>query len=461
MGRATRWLKNLFGIKKDKVQKEAPNSGGAGGAGHHQKEKKAANLGHSGRDNDGLCSNPNTIPPNITPAEAAWLRSFYSSGDSDKEQSKHAIAVAAATAAAADAAVAAAQAAVAVVRLTSQGRGNTLFGGSREKWAVTKIQTVFRGFLARKALRALKGLVKLQALVRGYLVRKQAAATLQSMQALIRAQANVRAQRTRGFLNSGQTFQPQNPARQSLESFDEGRQNSFHSRKLSGSFDSTNNSYNLIDESPKIVEIDTGRPKSRSRRSSLNPWVADSGVDDSNRHHHQTQSSPSCTCRNPPPPPPPPPRICVPDCRASQDSDWGLIVDDCRFSTAQSTPRFSHSCGSNPPVTPAKSVCVESLFRAGGPNYGNYPNYMANTQSFNAKLRSHSAPKQRPDPGTKRRLSLHEMMESRSSLSGVRMQRSCSQVQEVLSFKNAVIGKLGRSSEFVREQLYQQSYSQE
>ena len=38
--------------------------------------------------------------------------------------------------------------------------------------------------------------MKLQALVRGYLVRKQAAATLQSMQALVRAQASIRAARS-------------------------------------------------------------------------------------------------------------------------------------------------------------------------------------------------------------------------------------------------------------------------
>lgn len=121
LGRATRWLKGLFGIKRDRERKENPNS-------------------------RGLCHNPATIPPNISPAEAAWLQSFYS--ETEKEQNKHAIAVAAATAAAADAAVAAAQAAVAVVRLTSHGR-DTGFGGGHHghRLAAVKIQTVFRGYL--------------------------------------------------------------------------------------------------------------------------------------------------------------------------------------------------------------------------------------------------------------------------------------------------------------------------
>lgn len=37
--------------------------------------------------------------------------------------------------------------------------------------------------------------MKIQALVRGFLVRKQAAATLRSMEALVRAQASVKFQR--------------------------------------------------------------------------------------------------------------------------------------------------------------------------------------------------------------------------------------------------------------------------
>lgn len=72
---------------------------------------------------------------------------------------------------------------------------------------------------ARKALRALKGLVKIQALVRGYLVRKQATATLHGMQALIRAQATVKSKRAQArfpYHDFSGHSQPEFRARRSL-----------------------------------------------------------------------------------------------------------------------------------------------------------------------------------------------------------------------------------------------------
>lgn len=117
MGRVTRWLKGLFGTRKQK------DSG-------DRKDTNSSCVGRSRRD------------PTISPPD----KQIYIT-QSEEDQNKHAIAVAAATAAAADAAVAAAQAAVAVVKLTSQG---LLAGGGREVSAAIKIQSLFRGYLVNK-----------------------------------------------------------------------------------------------------------------------------------------------------------------------------------------------------------------------------------------------------------------------------------------------------------------------
>ncbi|KAL8113781.1 protein IQ-domain 26-like [Apium graveolens] len=386
MGRATRWLRGLLGMKKEKANVDISNSS-------DKKEKKrqsfAMILKESGFVDQTSVKNP--------ASNSNCSRSYTS--ESEKEQTKHAIAVAAATAAAADAAVAAAQAAMNVVRLTSQG-GGAISACGREKWAVIKIQAVFRGFLSRKALRALKGLVKLQALVRGYLVRKRAAATLYSMQALIRAQASVRSQRARRSFKRDQLCQPAFRHRMSMERLEE--RNEFHSKTSSASYDTK---YTAFDESPKTVEIDTFRPRSRSRRFVTSS--SDSGEDP----YFQSITSPAPSAN--------PARACIPDHRHLQEFDWSFIGNEYKASTAHSTPRFANSVYSNIPATPPKSIYGDSFFRP----YLNHPSYMANTQSFKAKVRSHSAPKQRPELGPKKKMSLSEMMASRSSFSGVKMQR--------------------------------------
>lgn len=48
---------------------------------------------------------------------------------------------------------------------------------------------------ARKALRALKGLVRLQAIIRGHAVRRQTIATLKRLQSIVNIQSEVCAQR--------------------------------------------------------------------------------------------------------------------------------------------------------------------------------------------------------------------------------------------------------------------------
>ncbi|KAJ0263082.1 IQ-domain 25 [Hirschfeldia incana] len=373
MGRATRWFRGLFRIKPSSCS-------GSGTISNRIDRSSLAGVS--------LCDSYETIPPNISEREAAWLRSFYAAGEEEIERRAHAVAVAAATAAAADAAVAAAKAAAAVVRLTGQGKSGPLgVGNSRENRAAMQIQCTFRGYLARKALRALKGVVKIQALVRGFLVRKQAAATLRSMEALVRAQATVKFQRAlRRIGNSA-------PARKSTERF-------------SGSSENRNNG----EETAKIVEVDTGiRPGHYRIRV---PVL--SGSDFLDNPFRRTLSSPLSGRV--------PPRLSMPK------TEW----EDCssKFPTAQSTPRYAGG-------SPARSVCcsgggveaeaevdahqlcfLSEEFRS---------NFMADTTYFRGKLRSHSAPRQRPE------INAAGSGWRRSIGGGVRVQRpSCSGVREAV-----------------------------
>lgn len=63
--------------------------------------------------------------------------------------------------------------------------------------AATKAQSAYRGYLARRAYRTLKGIIRLQALIRGHLVRRQAVSTLFCVQGIVKFQALIRGQRVR------------------------------------------------------------------------------------------------------------------------------------------------------------------------------------------------------------------------------------------------------------------------
>ncbi|XAR49068.1 hypothetical protein NMG60_11032114 [Bertholletia excelsa] len=333
--------------------------------------------------------------------------------ESENEQKKHALAVAAATAAAADAAVAAAQAAAAVIRLTaaaSSGRDSAI-----EEVAAVKIQSAFRGYLARKALSALKGLVKLQALVRGHLVRKQAAATLRCMQALVTVQARARAQRIRMNDDSKPSHQ---------------RQYSFNHRKppQDTRLRHSNCHDMAMEENIKIVEMDLGGEfnikgstptKTRNSYSSPNSQM---------EPRYSTQSAPQS--RFFPKPdyrePSPAPSAAT---ELSPRAYSGHFEDYHAFATAQSSPHYFSPAAKPPSTYCPKHDYVDSLSSY---DYPLFPNYMANTESSRAKARSQSAPKSRPEIVMERQGSrrARPSVEGRGGVPprAVRMQRSSSHV---------------------------------
>ncbi|CAI0465801.1 unnamed protein product [Linum tenue] len=261
-----------------------------------------------------------------------------------------------------------------------------------EQAAAVMIQSVFRSYLATKALRALKGLVKLQALVRGHLVRKQATATLRCMQALVTLQAKALAQRIRTSAADGQ--RPYSSSH---------RKSTQENRYRHINYDSDRG----MEENIKIVEMDLGR-NSYSSHTRPQPERTDRRFSTQfTKSDFQVSPTPSALTEMSP--------------RAYSSHFDDYSIDD----TAQSSPQY---CSSAVVSKPDPSALPPFLPRPDYPesvsyDHAQFPSYMANTESSMRKVRSQSAPKARPpeQPSTRRR-------EGRNVPRAVRMQRSSSHV---------------------------------
>ncbi|XP_028771586.1 protein IQ-DOMAIN 14 [Neltuma alba] len=279
-----------------------------------------------------------------------------------------------------------------------------------EEAAAIKIQSVFRSYLARKALCALRGLVKLQALVRGHLVRKQATDTLRRMQALVTAQARARAHRIRMVSSEDQNYNHRHSNHRRL--LPENMFTQIYDDEMDMS----------LEENIKIVEMDVCETKgdSRRRRNHINN-------NNFNPNYHITYYSPKEEAHRAASPSP---SILT---EMSPRAYSGHFEDCTSFSTAQSSPQLYYSAISGPedlkhlPFTfPKPPPYAESVMSH---DYPLFPNYMANTESSRAKARSQSAPKQRPPETFERQPSRRRAsVEGRNVPRPVRMQRSSSHV---------------------------------
>ncbi|KAF3783343.1 IQ-DOMAIN 31 protein [Nymphaea thermarum] len=428
MGKASKWLRSFWGRNKEQVkdkeklnQTPSAEDRSAPTASQIPKEKRRWSFS---RSNPKDSNSPNSSAAN---ADTTTTGSIISACESESEQKKHEIAVSAKDT------VLVGDTAAAVSRLILVSSHLTV----AEEIAAIKIQAVFRSYLvgshllflalnskltnskctnfcflqARKALRALKGLVKLQALVRGHLVRKQATATLRCMQALVTVQARARAQRIR---------MTEEARYHALQLSDLKRTN--HEHQFRCSYNPDRRIENI-----KIVEIDMSGSGDTSK------WTANSR------------------------PVPPLPKL---DCTKSaaltelaDDRERVCKKDTEEYSTITTPSTSQYSSAKPMPDTTGGSFGALTA-EYSQPIFSDsfFPNYMANTESSRAKARSQSAPKQRPDSFEKVLAKRRASMDNKSVPCGIRMLRSSSHVaSSCKSYQHAGTIKLDRSSISLRD----------
>lgn len=156
---------------------------------------------------------------------------------------------------------------------------------------------------------------------------------------------------------------------------------------------SLENRHDDDERSDKILEIDTWKPHentTRNDRTIPTSHYFASWNEMSKNHSRNGPSRLSSKLQKPNP------SVSSEEVSSVLSSKIPPVGDHFPAWTAENSPRV-HSATSRPTnnlkggFTPARSECSRSVFG----DYLGHPSYMANTQSFQAKVRSHSAPKQR------------------------------------------------------------------
>ncbi|MBA0826301.1 hypothetical protein Goarm_011166, partial [Gossypium armourianum] len=345
-----------------------------------------------------------------------------------------------------------------VVRLTSGGVGSADGSNRRlsQELAAVKIQSAFRGYLsvfgtpiltkastgngwshkkkketrtkkkkavlkrasnerrqrkARRALRALKALVKLQALVRGHIVRKQTADMLRRMQTLVRLQARARASRsymTKSFYSTCKISHSRHArcgsnsnlmdtinlekARMGLNWLDNWMEESLRNNHR----DSPLIHRHADDEkSDKILEVDTWKPNLNCPPCNRNFRTSQHGSAFDYNQSYMAYDSPrkqSGKGSNQ-----------IPDNFSAEVLPLSSLKHPGRKDKAilrtadiDNNPQVLSASSSRPGSSARRSPFTKSECSWGYlSGFSGHPNYMANTESFRAKYRSQSAPRQR------------------------------------------------------------------
>ncbi|KAH7666186.1 P-loop containing nucleoside triphosphate hydrolase protein [Dioscorea alata] len=397
MGKASKWLRNLLISKRIKEEKEK--------SGHEQTLTKTKSL----------------PAPVMAPKEKRWSfrRAVTTGNDSNSQawvnpgqeglseshvkQRTEDVAEDITKIAAGDAAVAMTQSVAATVRLNSTAMRDTT--RDIEETAAIKIQSIFRSHLARRALRALKGLVKLQALVRGHLVRKQARVALRCMQALVTVQARARAQRVQIF--EGAQSIPHMPT------VHRRSKHPLHSSQIKQADHS-------VEENVKIVEMDTSESRNPTSRESYSINHTE-GIDPRfSKYYHgiyapkktdyqqKSHYPPELTDINP------------------ESGSW--YFEEFPSNTPQSSPQCPSVVSISDATQASFAISRQGSTYSMSHEYPYFPNYMANTESSKAKARSQSAPKQRTVSFERQPSRQRPSVEGRHIPRCVKMQRSASHI---------------------------------